>query len=65
MSVYDPNINVYVTQELPNIGLPGRWEAVVDVRNLLNQALGVEEGGLQLARARMRRTVRGGLAFRW
>jgi hypothetical protein len=65
MSVYDPNINVYVTQELPNFGLPGRWEALVDVRNLLNQALGVEEGGLQLARARMRRTVRGGLAFRW
>jgi hypothetical protein len=65
MSVYDPNINVYVTQELPNFGLPGRWEALVDVRNLLNQALGVEEGGLQLASARMRRTVRGGLAFRW
>jgi hypothetical protein len=65
MSVYDPNINVYVTQELPNFGLPGRWEALVDVRNLLNQALGVEDGGLQLARAGARRTVRGGLAFRW
>jgi hypothetical protein len=65
MGVYDPNINVYVTQDLPNFGLPGRWEALVDVRNLLDQALGVEEGGLQLARARMRRTVRGGLAFRW
>jgi hypothetical protein len=65
MSIYDPNINVYVTQELPNFGLPGRWEALVDVRNLLNQALGVEEGGLQLARIRARRTVRGGLAFRW
>jgi len=65
MSVYDPNINVYVTQELPSFGLPGRWEALVDVRNLLNQALGVEDGGMQLARARARRTVRGGLAFRW
>jgi hypothetical protein len=65
MSVYDPNINVYVTQELPNFGLPGRWEALVDVRNLLNQALGVEDGGLQLARSGARRTVRGGLAFRW
>jgi hypothetical protein len=65
MSVYDPNINVYVTQELPNFGLPGRWEALVDIRNLLNQALGVEEGGIQLASSRMRRTVRGGLAFRW
>ncbi|HEU0184797.1 MAG TPA: TonB-dependent receptor [Blastocatellia bacterium] len=65
MGVYDPNINVYVTQELPNFGLPGRWEALVDVRNLLNQALGVDEGGLQLARSGARRTVRGGLAFRW
>jgi hypothetical protein len=65
MGVYDPNINVYVTQELPSFGLPGRWEALVDVRNLLNQALGVEDGGMQLARARARRTVRGGLAFRW
>ncbi|MBO0724469.1 MAG: TonB-dependent receptor [Blastocatellia bacterium] len=65
MSVYDPNINVYVTQELPSFGLPGRWEALVDIRNLLNQGLGVEDGGLQLARAYARRTVRGGLAFRW
>ncbi|HEV2667973.1 MAG TPA: TonB-dependent receptor [Blastocatellia bacterium] len=65
MSVYDPNINVYVTQELPSFGLPMRWEALVDVRNLLNQALGAEDGGVQLASARARRTLRGGLAFRW
>ena len=65
MSVYDPNINVYVTQELPNFGLPMRWEALVDVRNLLNQVLGSEDGGVQLASARARRTLRGGLAFRW
>jgi Carboxypeptidase regulatory-like domain len=65
MSVYDPNINVYVTQELPSFGMPMRWEALVDVRNLLNQALGAEDGVMQLASARARRTVRGGLAFRW
>jgi len=65
MGVYDPNINVYVTQELPSFGLPMRWEALVDVRNLLNQALGVEDGVVQLASARARRTLRGGLAFRW
>src|SRR5215475_8454752 len=65
MSVYDPNINVYVTQELPSFGLPMRWEALVDIRNLLNQALGVEDGVVQLASARARRTLRGGLAFRW
>jgi len=68
MSVYDPNINVYVTQELPSFGLPVRWEALVDVRNLLDNASGapgVEDGGLQLVSARTRRTVRGGVAFRW
>jgi hypothetical protein len=68
MSVYDPNINVYVTQELPNFGLPVRWEALVDVRNLLDQMNGLpgaEDGGIQLVSARVRRTVRGGLAFRW
>ncbi|HEX2489004.1 MAG TPA: carboxypeptidase-like regulatory domain-containing protein [Blastocatellia bacterium] len=65
MSIYDPNINVYVTQELPSFGLPVRWEALVDVRNLLNQVLGADDGGVQLASARARRMVRGGLAFRW
>ncbi len=68
MSVYDPNINIYVTQELPNFGLPVRWEALVDVRNLLDQingAPGAEENGLQFVSARTRRMVRGGLAFRW
>ncbi len=65
MSVYDPNINIYLTQELPNFGLPLRWQAIVDLRNLLDQTSGVEDGGLQLISATTRRTVRGGLAFRW
>lgn len=65
MSVYDPNINIYVTQELPNFGLPVRWEALVDARNLLDKVSGVEDGGLQIVTARTRRTVRGGVAFRW
>lgn len=65
MSVYDPNINIYVTQELPNFGLPVRWQALVDVRNLFDEASGVDDGAFQLIAARTRRTVRGGLAFRW
>ncbi len=65
MSVYDPNINIYVTQELPNLGLPGRWQAMVDIRNLLDQATGVEDGSVQIVASGVRRTVRGGLAFRW
>ncbi|MCI0336722.1 MAG: carboxypeptidase-like regulatory domain-containing protein, partial [Acidobacteria bacterium] len=65
LSVYDPNINVYVTQDLPNFGLPVRWQALVDVRNLLDQTNGVEDGMTYLIAARTRRTVRGGLSFRW
>jgi len=65
MSVYDPNINIYVTQELPNLGLPVRWQAIVDARNLLDRETGVDDGNLQLIATRSRRSVRGGLAFRW
>ena len=65
MSVYDPNINIYVTQDLPNFGLPIRWQAIVDIRNLLNQLNGVDDGTAQIIAARSRRTVRGGIAFRW
>lgn len=65
MSVYDPNINIYVTQDLPSFGLPLRCQAIVDIRNLLNQVGGVEDESLKLVAARNFRTVRGGLAFRW
>jgi Carboxypeptidase regulatory-like domain/TonB dependent receptor len=65
MSIYDPNINIYVTQELPSFGLPGRWQALVDLRNLLDRATGIEDGNINIIAARARRTLRGGLAFRW
>lgn len=65
MSVYDPNLNIYVTQELPNFGLPVRWEAIVDARNLLDQAVGTDDGTIQIVASRTRRSVRGGFAFRW
>lgn len=65
MSVYDPNINIYVTQDLPSFGLPLRWQAIVDIRNLLDQINGVEDSTAQIIALRSRRTVRGGIAFRW
>jgi hypothetical protein len=65
MSVYDPNMSVYVTQNLPTFGLPFGCQAIVDVRNLLNQSVGTDDGTMQLIAARAQRTVRGGLAFRW
>lgn len=65
MSVYDPNINIYASQELPSFGLPVQWEAIIDLRNLLNQTTAIEEGPVQLLATRNGRMIRGGLAFRW
>ncbi len=65
MSVYDPNINIYITQDLPSFGLPLRWQAVVDIRNLLDQLNGTEDGSVQLLATRTRRCIRGGISFRW
>jgi hypothetical protein len=65
MSVYDPNINIYITQDLPSFGLPVRWQAVVDIRNLLDQLNGTEDGSVQLLATRTRRCIRGGISFRW
>lgn len=65
MSVYDPNINIYVTQDLPSFGLPVRWQALIDLRNLLDRANGVDDATVSIIAARTRRTVRGGVAFRW
>ena len=65
MSVYDPNINVYVTQQLPNFGFPWRWQAIVDIRNILNQLNGAEDGAVQLVATRSYRSIRGGVMFSW
>jgi hypothetical protein len=65
LSVYDPNLSIYVTQNLPTFGLPFRCQAIVDVRNLFNQPVGTDDGSTQLVAARAQRTVRGGIAFRW
>ena len=65
MSVYDPNLSIYVTQDLPSFGLPLRWQAIVDLRNLLDQANSVEDGTTQIMTLRTGRSVRGGIAFRW
>ncbi len=65
MGVYDPTLNLYVTQDLPSLGLPIQWQAIVDLRNLLNQAPVIEEGGALLLATRSSRIIRGGVAFRW
>lgn len=58
----DPSLSVYLTQQIPMFGfIPGKWEALVDVRNLLDS--GVED------RPRLIygqwRSVRGGFTVRF
>jgi hypothetical protein len=65
MSVYDPNVSIYVTQALPTFGLPVKCQALVDMRNLLNQTIGVESDTAQLIAARSQRSVRGAISFQW
>ena len=65
MGVYDPNLSIYVTQALPNFGLPVKCQALIDMRNLLNQMNGVENENVQLVAARSQRSVRGAISFRW
>jgi hypothetical protein len=65
MSVYDPNVSIYVTQALPTFGLPVKCQALVDMRNLLNQTIGLESDTGQLIAARSQRSVRGAISFQW
>ncbi len=65
MSVYDPNVSIYVTQALPTFGLPVKCQALLDVRNLLNQTTGIESDTAQLIAARSQRSVRGAISFQW
>jgi hypothetical protein len=65
LAIYDPGVSVYVTQSLPNFGLPLRAEAVVDARNIFDLQSGVtgEEGSLRLNA--QRRMLRGGIQLRF
>lgn len=65
MAIYDPNLSVLVTQNLPTLGLPIRAEAVIDARNLFDSQSNItgEEGSLRLnSRGRM---LRGGISVRF
>jgi len=65
LAIYDPSLNILVTQSLPNLGLPFHAEAIVDARNLFGFQTGVsgEEGSLRLnSQGRM---LRGGILVRF
>ncbi len=62
----DPYLNLFIRQPLPGTGfLPGKMEALVDVRNLLAQGYVpvMAQDGHTLYLVQSARAVRGGLAF--
>jgi hypothetical protein len=66
ISTYDPNISVSFAQVLPTSGLvPGHWEAVIDLRNLLDQQASVSDERQELIASRFHRLVRVGLSLRF
>ena len=36
LAIYDPGLSIFVTQSLPNLGLPFHAEAILDARNLFD-----------------------------
>ena len=66
IGTYDPNISFSLTQALPTSGLvPGRWEAVVDLRDLLDQQSSVSDERQELVASRFHRLVRVGVSVRF
>jgi hypothetical protein len=62
----DPGLTLVIAQELPSVAfLPGRWEAIIEARNLIAwpQNARAEGGGILLVRAP--RSIRGSLALRF
>jgi len=65
LGVYDPSLSIQVTQDLPNFGLPLHAEAIIDARNLLDAQPSTENGEILTQISTTRRSVRGGISFRF
>jgi hypothetical protein len=65
LGVYDPSLSIQVTQELPSFGLPLRAEAVIDARNLMDTQATAEGNEILTQLSTGRRSVRGGISFRF
>lgn len=66
IATYDPNISLSLAQELPSLGfIPGQWEAVVDLRNLLDQQSSIADDRQEMVASRFHRLVRVGLSLRF
>ncbi len=63
LDVFDPSLNIVLTQQLPNFGiLPGRWEASVDARNLFDQQEGPFADGQRILLSQAQRLIRGSVS---
>jgi hypothetical protein len=66
IATFDPNISISLSQALPSLGfLPGQLEALIDVRNLLDQQTSVADDRQQLVGSRFNRLVRVGVSMRF
>ncbi len=66
IATYDPNLNISLTQDLPTSGfLPGQWQAVVDLRNLLDQQLSISDERQEVVASRFHRLIRIGISLRF
>jgi hypothetical protein len=66
ISTYDPNISLSFAQDLPNFSfIPGQWQAIVDLRNLLDQQASVSDERQEIVASRFHRLVRVGLSLRF
>ncbi|HVZ61280.1 MAG TPA: carboxypeptidase-like regulatory domain-containing protein [Terriglobales bacterium] len=63
----DSNLNIFIRQPLPGSGFQGRFEALMDMRNLLAQGYVpvIGQDGQTIYLVQSARSVRGGLAFRF
>jgi hypothetical protein len=66
IATYDPNINISLTQDLPAPGfLPGQWQAVIDLRNLLDQQPTISDERQEIMASRFHRLIRVGISLRF
>jgi carboxypeptidase family protein len=66
IATYDPNLSLSLTQELPDLGfLPGHWQAMIDLRNLLDQQASVADERQELVVSRYNRLIRIGVSLRF
>lgn len=66
IATYDPNISFSLAQDLPSLSfIPGQWQAIVDLRNLLDQQASVGDERQELVASRFHRLVRVGVSLRF